>query len=172
MFPFNSGEATLAHMNSTDHRSSMGALNRFAHIQPCPAHPADPRCRSRNYLFYQSKLPVRVPCRLSLIVEEATGCGIAHPLTGIFLPAPYRPIDIRWIKLHRKQLAPGRPPVMCKSLKECQSALDRTSVEFEILTSVLARGDLRGFSIDELHRLTSTLWWSCHTGNEADGSRR
>ena len=54
-------------------------------------------------------------------------------------------------------LAPGRVPVICNGLEECRIALDRVVAELQTLTPVLARGDLRRFSIDELQRLSSTL---------------
>jgi hypothetical protein len=54
-------------------------------------------------------------------------------------------------------LAPGPVPVICNGLEECRTALNRIVAELETLAPVLARGDLRRFSIDELQRLSSTL---------------
>ena len=54
-------------------------------------------------------------------------------------------------------LAPGRPPVICDGLGDCRSALDRTLAEIETLAPVLARGDLRRYSIDGLQHLCNTL---------------
>ena len=54
-------------------------------------------------------------------------------------------------------LAPGRSPVICNGLAECRTVLDRTLAELETLVPVLARGDLRCYSIDGLQRLCSTL---------------
>jgi len=54
-------------------------------------------------------------------------------------------------------LAPGRPPVICNGLGDCRSALDRILVELETLAPVLARGDLRRYSLDALQQLCNTL---------------
>jgi very-short-patch-repair endonuclease len=54
-------------------------------------------------------------------------------------------------------VAPERVPVICDGLEECRTALERVVVELQTLTPVLAHGDLRRFSIDELQRLSSTL---------------
>ena len=58
---------------------------------------------------------------------------------------------------HWSAVVTGRPPVICNNLGECRTALDRTITELETLAPVLARGDLRRFSINGLQRLTSTL---------------
>ncbi len=54
-------------------------------------------------------------------------------------------------------LAPGRPPVVCNSVEECRSALERIVAEIETLAPVLARSDLRRYSIDGLQRLSAAL---------------
>ena len=58
---------------------------------------------------------------------------------------------------HWNALAPGRPPVICNDLGECRSALDLTIAALESLAPVLARGDLRRYSINGLQLLSNTL---------------